>query len=131
MRILIAEDDLVSRMFLFKFLSPYGECDLTVDGMEVVEAFMLAHSQGKPYDLICLDIMMPKVDGMRALELIREIERQKKIDEKDRVKIIMITALNDQKTVQKSFKMGCEVYASKPINTEKLIEVLKNLGLMK
>ncbi|MGE5404563.1 MAG: response regulator, partial [Candidatus Saccharibacteria bacterium] len=34
MRILIAEDDLVSRKFLFKFLSKFGDCDITVDGME-------------------------------------------------------------------------------------------------
>jgi two-component system chemotaxis response regulator CheY len=39
MKILIAEDDLVSRNFLSKFLAKYGECDLVVDGLEAIDAF--------------------------------------------------------------------------------------------
>ena len=45
------------------FLSKYGECDITVDGMEAVDAFMMALEDKEPYDLICLDIMMPVMDG--------------------------------------------------------------------
>ena len=80
MKILIAEDDLSSRKFLSKFLSQYGECDVTIDGIEAVEAFMIAHDIDEPYDLICLDIMMPKVDGIKALRAIRDIERQKGLE---------------------------------------------------
>ena len=65
MRILIAEDDLVSRKFLFKFLSRYGECDLVVDGLEALDAFLISIKDDRHYDLICLDIMMPKVDGIK------------------------------------------------------------------
>ncbi|MBP2664433.1 MAG: cheY7 [Firmicutes bacterium] len=56
MRILIAEDDMVSRKFLSKFLSQYGECDLTVDGLEALDAFLLSLKDNNPYDLVCLDI---------------------------------------------------------------------------
>lgn len=63
MKILIAEDDLASRQFLLQVLTGYGDCDVTVDGIEAVEAFTTAHKTKKPYDLICLDIMMPRVDG--------------------------------------------------------------------
>ena len=59
MKILLAEDDFVTRKFMASFLSKYGECDVTVDGMEAVDAFMLALEEGEPYDLVCLDIMMP------------------------------------------------------------------------
>lgn len=130
MKILIAEDDFASRMFLYKFLSGYGECDLTVDGIEAVEAFLMAHDGGKPYDLICLDIMMPKVDGIKALKAIRDIEKQKGIDEGNLVKVIMTTALNDTESVHNSFDAGCEVYASKPIDTIKFVEVMKKLNLI-
>lgn len=41
MRILIAEDDFASRKAILKFLSEYGECDVTVDGMEAIDAFMM------------------------------------------------------------------------------------------
>jgi two-component system, chemotaxis family, chemotaxis protein CheY len=130
MRVLIAEDDFASRMFLFKFLSNYGECDLTVDGIEAVEAILMAHDTNEPYDLICLDIMMPKVDGIKALKAIRDIEKQKGIQENESVKVIMTTALNDIDSVHNSFHAGCEVYASKPIDTNKFIDVMKKLKLI-
>lgn len=129
MRILIAEDDLASRKYLYKIMSEYGECDLTVNGMEVVEAFLTAWDLGRPYELICLDIMMPRVDGIKALKAIRDLERQKKIKEEDKAKVIMITALNDKETVFNSFDTGCEAYAAKPVDTEKLLEVMQQLGL--
>ena len=42
MKILIVEDDLSSRKFLYKFMSDYGECDITVDGMEGLDAYLMA-----------------------------------------------------------------------------------------
>lgn len=130
MRILIAEDDLTGRMILRKFLSQYGECDIATDGLEALDCFLMAHSEGKPYELICLDIMMPKLDGIKVLRAVRDIEKQKKIDEDSRVKIIMTTALNDKKTIMESYDLGCEAYAWKPIELDKLREVLQNLHLI-
>jgi len=130
-KILIAEDEYVSRKFLYKFLSEYGECDVTVDGMEAIEAFLMALDEGSPYDLICLDIMMPEVDGLKALKTIRQLENEKNLDRDDRAKIIMTTALNYTKEVNEAFESGSEAYAAKPINTDKLLEVLKKLGLVK
>jgi two-component system chemotaxis response regulator CheY len=130
MRILIAEDDFASRTFMSKFLSDYGECDLTVDGIEAVEAFLLGCDMGMPYDLVCLDIMMPRVDGVKALKAIRDIEKQKGVDEDKRVKVIMVSALNDTESVKMSYDTGCEAYASKPIDIVKFKEVMKKLGLI-
>ena len=67
MRILLAEDNFVTRKLMVAILSQYGECDVAVDGMEAVDAFLMALEDGKPYDLICLDIMMPVMDGFQAL----------------------------------------------------------------
>ncbi|OEH84873.1 histidine kinase [Desulfuribacillus stibiiarsenatis] len=130
MRILIAEDDMVSRKFLNKFLSQYGECDMVVDGLEAIDAYMMAMKEESSYDLICLDIMMPKVDGVKALKAIRDLEAQKNVPVENRAKIIMTTALSEAKFVQKAFEYGCEAYASKPIDTAKLTEVLEKLGLI-
>ncbi len=130
MKILIVEDDLASRKFLFKFLSAYGECDITVDGMEAVEAFMMAWDEAQPYDLICMDIMMPKVDGLKALKTIRDVEKQRGVTDQQKVKIIMTTALNDTDNVFEAFDSGCEAYAAKPIDTAKLTDVMKKLGLI-
>lgn len=131
MKILIVEDDLSSRKFLCKFMSSYGECDITVDGMEGLDAYLMALDEDEPYELICLDIMMPKVDGIKALKTIREIEKQRDIKGDKKVKIIMTTALNDVDIVKSSFDSGCEVYANKPIDIKKLEDVMEKLDFKK
>lgn len=131
MRILIAEDDFASRKFILKFLSVYGECDVTVDGMEAIDAYMMALDEGEPYDLICLDVMMPIMDGYQALKNIRDIEKEHNIPEDKRAKVIMTTALNEEKNVKKAFELGCTVYCAKPIDTDKLKTILNKLGLIK
>ena len=130
MKILIAEDDFASRKFMLRFLSKYGECDITVDGMEAIEAYTMALEANEPYDLICLDIMMPALDGYQALKAIREIEKSKGISEKDQVKIIMTTALSEGRNVTKAFELGCVAYAGKPIDQLKFENVLKKLELI-
>jgi two-component system chemotaxis response regulator CheY len=129
MKILIAEDDYVNRRFLFKFFSQYGDCDMVVNGEEAVNAFMFSLEEEDPYELICLDIMMPKLDGLKALKMISYIEKDKKISDEKVSKKFVITALDNVKDVQKAFTLGCEVYVTKPINIEKLIEVMKKLKL--
>lgn len=130
MRILIAEDDLTSRLFMNKFLSAYGKCDLAINGLEAIDFAAEAMKSGEYYDLICLDIMMPKVDGIKALKTIREIEASDLAEGEKPAKIIMTTALNDKETVEESYQYGCEAYAWKPIDVEKFNEVLKNLELI-
>ena len=131
MRILIAEDDMVSRRFLSKFLTQYGECDVVVDGMEALDAYLISVKENDQYDAICLDIMMPKVDGLKVLKAIRDFETHRSVLPEKRVKIIMISALADTEYVHGAFESGCEAYAAKPIDTEKLVEVMKNLGIIK
>ena len=129
MRILIAEDDLASRKFMQQMLKSYGECDVVVDGIEAVEAYLLAWEENEPYDLLFLDIMMPKLDGLKALKVIRDLEKDKKIKSEDRIKIIMTTALNEQETVYSAFDLGCEAFAAKPINQAEMRKVLTKLGI--
>ena len=130
MRILVAEDEMISRKFIYKFLSKYGECDLTIDGGEAIDAFLLALDENEPYDLVCLDIMMPEVDGLKALKVIRNIEKERQVADDKKSKIIMTTALSDTEKVQLAFEYGSEGYAVKPINTKKMIDVLTRIGLI-
>lgn len=130
MRILIAEDDFASRKVILKFLSVYGECDVTVDGMEAVDAFMMALEEENPYDLICLDVMMPVMDGYQALMGIRNLEKERNIPKEKAVKVIMTTALNDEKNVKMAFELGCTIYSGKPIDQERFEQALKKLGLV-
>ncbi len=130
MKILLAEDDFASRKFMDNHLSKYGECDVTVDGEEAVDAFMMALEDDEPYDLVCLDVMMPVLDGYQVLKAIRDIEEQRKIAKDQRVKVIMTTALNEERNVKTAFELGCEAYSGKPIDVDKFDKVLKKLGLI-
>ena len=130
MKILLAEDDYVTRKAMDSFLSKYGECDVTVDGMEAVDAFLLALEEGEPYDLVCLDIMMPVMDGYQALMGSRNLEKERNIPKEQEAKVIMTTALNDEKNVKMAFDLGCTVYSGKPIDQDRFEQVLKKFGLI-
>lgn len=130
MKILLAEDDFVTRKFMVNFLSKYGECDVTVDGMEAVDAFMMALEDEEPYDLVCLDIMMPVMDGYQALVAIRKKKKKKNISEDKAVKVIMTTALNEERNVKMAFELGCTIYSGKPINQDRFEQALKKLNLI-
>ena len=130
MRILIAEDDLTSRIFMKKYLSMYGTCDVAINGMEAIDMVASALGRHEHYDLICLDIMMPKVDGIKALKAIRELEETLLVDGSKPSKVIMTTALNDKDTVDEAYKLGCQAYAWKPVDIERFDAVLRKLGLI-
>lgn len=130
MKILLAEDDFVTRKFMVNFLSKYGECDVTVDGMEAVDAFMMALEDDEPYDLVCLDIMMPVMDGYQALVGIRNLEKQRNVPEEKAAKVIMTTALNEEQNVNMAFELGCTIYSGKPIDQGRFEQALRKTGLL-
>ena len=128
MKILIAEDDRMSRTFLAKFLAPAGQVDVAQDGMEALDLFMDAMKSGEPYDLFCLDIMMPKVDGLKVLKVVRAMEEQQGIPAERHLPVIMMTAIAESDYVDRAFELGCDAYASKPVELDQLEEVIKGLG---
>jgi two-component system, chemotaxis family, chemotaxis protein CheY len=130
MRILIVEDDFSSRFLLQSFLAPYGECHAAMNGREAVEAFRLANANGAGFDLICMDIMMPEVDGQEALQQIRALEESAGILAGAGVKIIMVTAMPDMKVMATSFQLGCDAYLRKPVDTGELLGYLKSFSLV-
>ena len=82
------------------------------------------------FDLIILDIMMPKVDGVKVLKTIRNLEKGKGIQPGEGAKVVMTTALGETEYVHQAFHLGCEAYAAKPIDTDKLLSVIRKLGLI-
>jgi two-component system chemotaxis response regulator CheY len=130
MKTLIVEDDFTSRILLQTYMLPYGPCHISVNGKEAVDAFKKALDSGEPYNLICLDIMMPEMDGQTALKHIRALEDAAGILASDGAKVIMTTALDDTKNVMGAFRDQCDAYLVKPIDKEKLLKSLQSLGLI-
>ncbi len=131
MNILIVEDDKVSGTLLKAILSPYGQCDIVVSGSAAVASFKNALSSQSPYTLVCLDIMLPELDGQYVLQQMRRMEEQKGIGGLDGAKIVMITALGDRRNIMDAFRSQCEGYIVKPIRKEKVLKQLYDLGIMR
>ena len=127
MRFLIVDDDPSCRDLFRRILSPYAECDLAADGCQAIDAFRAALDSAEPYDLVLLDIMMPRADGHEVLDAIREIEASHGRYGSDWTKVVMATALADSKHCIRAFKEGCESYVTKPLNPRRLIEVVEKL----
>lgn len=130
MRILVVEDDFVSRRLLQEVLTKYGNCDVAVNGNEAIQAFKLAWKENKDYDVIFLDIMMPEMDGQEVLREIRKLEKERGVGGFDGVKIIMVTSLGDHENIKEAFREQCEAYLIKPIDKIKLVQTMKDLGLI-
>ena len=131
MRFLVVEDDFASRKLLQKILSPYGEVDIAVNGLEAIEAFTHSLNEYPPYDLICMDIMMPEMDGQAALRRIRSIEKERGIASNREIKVIMTTALDDPKNVVEAYyKGGATSYVPKPIEKHMLLHLLRFLKII-
>ena len=131
MKCLIVEDDFISRRVLKELLSASFDCDIAVNGEEAITSFRLAHEGKRPYDLICMDIMMPGVDGHEALRRIRELEKEMGVPPHLEAKVIMTTALDDPRTVvQAYYKGGATSYIVKPVSKQKLMRELRILGLV-
>lgn len=130
MRILIVEDDFLSRWLLQKILSQYGEVTIAVNGEEAISAFKLSHQEKNLFDLVCLDIMLPLKDGQEVLKEMRQFEEEQGISRANWVKIIIITALGDPKNLMTAFRYQCDGYLVKPIDQRKLVEEMTILKVI-
>lgn len=128
MKILIVDDEVVSRKKAQKILSQFGECDLAVSGKEAIDAFKRSHKQEYPYDLIIMDVLLPDMDGIETLKNMREWEESElKIPFVKGVKVLMVTATGLANVIP-SFYEGCQGYIVKPFTKEKLVDAINNVG---
>jgi two-component system, chemotaxis family, chemotaxis protein CheY len=130
LKTLVVEDDFTSRLLLQTFLSRYGECHIASNGKEAVEAFSTALTRGSPYDVICMDILMPEMNGNEAMRQVRELELAKGVFPGRGVRIIMTSGVKEVQQVFQSFDESCDAYLFKPIDTGKLVKELQAFGLL-
>lgn len=131
MKTLIVEDDDMNRELLVEFFAEYGAVRSAGNGFAALDLFQDASMQDDPFDLICMDIMMPDLNGQEALKEIRELETDKGLKSKDIVKVIMMTGLDDRENVTNAYvEGGCHGYLTKPVATKDIVALLGQLGLI-
>lgn len=130
MTTLIVEDDFVNRLVLQKYLERYGDVHIAVDGVEAIEAVKSNLKQGSLYQLICLDIMLPTMDGHETLAQIRAAEVEAGYHVGQGSRVVMTTALDDAENVMGAFRGEADGYLVKPIEMESLDDKLRELGLI-
>jgi two-component system chemotaxis response regulator CheY len=128
-RYLIVDDEEICRELLTEMLRPWGKCDVARDGEEAIETFRRARDEGHSYDLVCLDIMMPGLNGHEVLERIRAQETEEGLYGPERTRVIMTTALADSKHLLQAFRNGCEAYVVKPFTQNDILTAIRRFGL--
>jgi len=130
LRTLLVEDDFSCRLLLQTVLARYGDCHVAVNGREAVDAFRSSLERGQPYELICMDIMMPEMDGREAVRQVRALEEAKGVRSTCGATIIMTTAVNDIHEVVRCFWNLCDSYLVKPIDLTVLLTQMKSFHLI-
>ena len=132
MKTLVVEDDFTSRLLLQEILKGFGTVHVAVNGKEAVEAVRAALVSHQAYDLICLDVMMPVMDGQVALKEIRALEAEMSgVSPPKRARIVMTTAVSDGESVKQALGEHCDGYLLKPVEKARLLNDLRKLGLIR
>ena len=130
MRILVVDDEVVSRKKMMKSVSDLGTCEGVQNGSAAISAVRTALEEWKLYDLITLDISMPDISGTEVLSNIRKLETERGLDDEERATIFMVTSHSDVETV-KACVGKCNGYIIKPFNKEVIMEKLKKAGVIR
>lgn len=135
LQILVVEDDFVTRRTIVHLLRDYGACDIAIDGEEALRGYAQSLLE-KPYDIVFLDVMMPKLDGFETARGIRNLEMQDAtrrmesvggatlpaaVNARQGTVIVMMSSLDEPKNYLKAcYQCGADTYLVKPVDAEKL-----------
>jgi two-component system, chemotaxis family, chemotaxis protein CheY len=122
MKALVVDDDVISRLVLESILSEFAEVDTCADGTDGVRLARLALDAAVPYDLICMDIMMPVLNGLEALQLIRQEEES--CGHPRVSKVIVVSGSEESANIDEAFGQLCDAYIVKPVDAQKLLDIL-------
>jgi CheY-like chemotaxis protein len=122
-KILIAEDDFFIRDIYSKVFSLSGyEVQVAVDGQDALDKI-----KAQPYDMVLLDIMMPRMTGIDVLKNVRTLETPAKS-----IPIFIITNLGQQNVIEEAFKLGMDGYILKSqVTPQQIVDEINNYFLTK
>ena len=126
-KILVVDDELVSRKKMEKIMESLGECETVDSGKAAISVFKKAWENWTPFDLITLDVSMPDMDGTEVLYEIREIEKENKVPKEKQVKVLMVTSHSDKDTIITCIQAECDAYVVKPFDKEAIIDKIEKI----
>jgi CheY-like chemotaxis protein len=120
LKILVAEDNPINQELTTAMVDKGGhESSLARDGQEAVEAVLQAEREGKPYDIVLMDMQMPNMDGLQATRAIRAAGIGK-----EALAIIAVTANAYSDDVQKCVGAGMQAHLAKPLRMKSLCSAI-------
>ena len=128
MKILVVDDEEISRKKMRMILDPMSIWQVVVNGNAALVALREAFDHGAPYDLITLDIMMPDLNGLEVLTRIRAFEKACSAPPQGRARVIMVTSHSDKQLVLACVKAGCDGFIVKPFTRDAVLEKLASLA---
>jgi len=128
MKTLIVDDCALSRQLLIICIEDYSDIDFATNGKEAINKVKQAIEQKENYNLICMDLNMPVMDGHETMQAIREMEV---VSGLSRAKLFMITASSCPDDMIKAITEGeCDDYIMKPVMRKAIRKLLQKHELI-
>jgi len=127
MNILVVEDDPLALSVLTLIIEPFAKFDTATDGEHAIQKYILAYDKA-PYDVVFLDLHLPRFDGQTVLEKIRQIEKEEGLEKKHRSHIVITTVVPSSEKILHDFSDLYDGYLEKPVNRQEIICQLRSLG---
>ena len=128
MKCLIVDDDPIGLALLERYLKPFGTVTTAADGLQALGLFRDAAQAGEPFQFVCLDIVMPGMNGQQVLREMRAMEKELALKEGTASRIVMTTSLDDKDSLLEAITL-CDAYLVKPIHMSDLMFYLQRFGL--
>jgi putative nucleotidyltransferase with HDIG domain len=129
MKILVVDDEIVSRTKIKLIMENFGECEAAENGKDALARFHKSHREGNPFGLIMLDIDMPEMDGVQVLSEMIETQIKLDVSKAHKAKILMVTSFTDKDRVLICIQSGCDDYIAKPFDIDTISKRLSKLGI--
>ncbi len=121
LKVLVAEDTPFNQKFILRLLERWQHhATLVENGRQVLEAL-----QKERFDIVLMDVQMPKMDGLEATRAIRASEQ----DSGEHIPIVAMTAHAVKGDQERCLQSGMDEYVSKPIDADKLFNIVERLAL--
>jgi len=124
-RILIAEDDRDLAQLLCSLLPAEARVVVEHDGIAAVNSVRNALRDGAHFDLLCLDLNLPGMDGARVLRAVRRLEAEFARPGLEPMRIVMMTTSRERATVRAALAAGVNDYLVKPFSPEEFLQRLQ------